>query len=162
MPKERVKNIFRKESTNKSRVDKPYLNSITYLKPNFAHSTEYNLLINCLLILEITHLDSLIELGHSILVRLRQLVRNKALENLIAFETLPEQYQMSAVVLWDCLLALKIKPHKLDGRIYFTAGDLKRVEQFIKRIEISWDCPDILETCYPTAKISSSSLILWD
>ena len=85
---------------------------------------------------------------------------NKVLENLIPFESLPEQYQLSKAVLWDCLLALKCEPQKLDEQIYFTTSNLKRLEQFIKRIEISWDCPYILETCYQAAKKSSSSFIL--
>ncbi|MDJ0649541.1 MAG: hypothetical protein QNJ60_12625 [Xenococcaceae cyanobacterium MO_188.B19] len=111
-------------------------------------------------ILEITTLDPLIQSRHFISTLLRKLTKDKGLENLISFESLPEQYQMSAVVLWDCFLALKIEPHKLDGRIYFTAGNLKRLEQFIKRVEISWDCPYILETCYQAAKKSSSSFLL--
>lgn len=103
---------------------------------------------------EIAALEPLIQSRHFISTRLGKLTKDKALENLIAFESLPEQYQISAVVLWDCLLALKIESHELEGRIYFTAENLKRLEQFIKRIEISWDCPHILETCYRAAKNS--------
>ncbi len=109
---------------------------------------------------EIVYPDSLIQSRHFILARLRELAKDKTLENLIPFESLPERYHISAAVLWDCLLALKIEPQKLDGQLYFTTGNLKRLEQFIKRIEISWNCPHILETCYKTAKKSSSSFLL--
>ena len=103
---------------------------------------------------EIAALDPLIHSLSFVLARLGELARDKTLENLIPFDNLPERYQISAAVLWDCLLALKIEPQKLDGRIYFTAGDLRRLEQFIKRIEISWACPHILETCYQAARKS--------
>ena len=82
-----------------------------------------------------------------ILTLFRGLAPDKSLENLIPFESLPEQYQLSEAVVWDCLLALKCEPQKLDERVYFTTGNLKRLEQFIKRIEISWNCPHILGTC---------------
>ena len=109
-------------------------------------------------ILKIATLEPLIQSRYFISTRLSKLTKDKALEKLIPFESLPEQYQISAVVLWDCLLALKIESHELEGRIYFAADNLKRLEQFIKRIEISWDCPRILETCYQAAKNSPSSL----
>ena len=101
---------------------------------------------------EIAALEPLIQSRHFISTRLGKLTKDKALEDLIPFDSLSEQYQISEVVLWDCLLALRIESHQLDGRIYFTADNLKRLEQFIKRIEISWDCPHILETCYQAAK----------
>ncbi|MGB5633616.1 MAG: hypothetical protein WBM44_11315 [Waterburya sp.] len=96
---------------------------------------------------EIAYPDSPTQSRHFILALLRELTKDKTLENLIPFESLPEQYQISPTVLWDCLLALKIQPQQLDEQIYFTAGNLKRLEQFIKRIEISWACPHILGTC---------------
>lgn len=96
---------------------------------------------------EIVYPNSSIQPRSSISARLRELARDKSLENLIPFESLQEQYQISTAVLWDCLLALKFEPQKLDGQIYFTASNLKRLEQFIKRIEIAWACPHILGTC---------------
>lgn len=99
-------------------------------------------------ILEIAYPDSPMQPRNSILTRLKELARDKTLENLIPFESLPKEYHLSATVLWDCLLALNFEPQKLDGQIYFTAGNLRRLEQFIKRIEISWACPHILGTCY--------------
>ncbi len=104
---------------------------------------------------EMVYPHSLFQPQHFILARLGELLsEEKTLENLILFESLPERYQISAVILWDCLLALKIEPQKLDGQMYFTTGNLKRLEQFIKRIEISWACSHILETCYQTARKS--------
>ena len=97
---------------------------------------------------------------HFTLTLLRELAKDKMLENLITFESLAEQYQISEAVLWDCLLALKFEPQKLDGRIYFTTSNLKRLEQFIKRIEISWNCSHILENCYQAARKSRSPLML--
>ncbi len=103
---------------------------------------------------EIVYPDSPTQSRYFILTLLRELAKDKTLENLIPFESLSEQYQISEAVLWDCLLALKFEPQKLDGRIYFTTSNLKRLEQFLKRIEISWDCPHILETCYRAARKS--------
>ncbi len=104
---------------------------------------------------EIVYPDFPIQSRHFILAGLRELLpRDRTLDSLIPFENLPERYQISAVILWDCLLALKIKPEKLEGQIYLTNGNLKRLEQFIKRIEISWSCPHILETCGRAARKS--------
>jgi hypothetical protein len=85
-----------------------------------------------------------------ILTLLRELAKDKTLEKYVPFESLPERYQVSAAVLWDCLLALKIEPQKINGQIYFTAQNLKRLEQLIKRIEISWACHHVLGTCRET------------
>ncbi|MBE9045698.1 hypothetical protein IQ255_15000 [Pleurocapsales cyanobacterium LEGE 10410] len=102
---------------------------------------------------EIADLDAPIQSRHLILARLGKLLaKQEALENLIPFESFPEQCQISQSVLWDCLLALKIEPQKLDEQIYFTADNLKRLEQFIKRIEISWACPHVLATCREVAR----------
>ncbi len=97
-------------------------------------------------LLKIVYPDFPIQPRH-ILARLRELTRDDTLENLIPFDSLLDRYQISATVLWECSLALKIKPQKLNGQIYFTAQNLKRLEQFIKRIEISWACPNVLATC---------------
>ena len=105
-------------------------------------------------IAEIFELDFPIQSRHFIWAQLRELARDKTLENLIPFESLPAQYQISATLLWDCLLALQFEPQQLDEQIYFTAGNLKRLEQLIKRIEIAWACPHILETCYRAARKS--------
>ena len=97
---------------------------------------------------EIVYPHSLIQPQHLILARREELLaKEKTLDNLILFDSLPDRYQMSATVLWDCLLALKIEPQQLDGQIYFTTSNLKRLEQFIKRVEISWACSHILGTC---------------
>jgi hypothetical protein len=94
----------------------------------------------------------LVQSRHLIWTRFRRLRRDETLEYLILFETLPDQYQISRAVLWDCILTLKIEPQKLDGQIYLTAQNLKRLEQFIRRIEISWACPHILGTCGHAAR----------
>ena len=101
-------------------------------------------------ILKRVYVDFPIQLRYFISARVRELIRNKRLEKLVLFESISEQYHLSATVLWDCLLALNFKPQKLNGRIYFTAGNLKRLEQFIKRMEIAWACPNILGTCWRT------------
>ena len=107
-------------------------------------------------ILKRAYVDFPIQLRYFISARIRELIRNKRLEKLVLFESLPEQYHLSATVLWDCLLALNFEPQKLNGQIYFTAGNLKRLEQFIKRMEIAWACPHILGTCWRTSSKSFS------
>ena len=98
----------------------------------------------------ITHLP---ELNSIISTYFRETSPDNLTQNLIPWETISSRYQISAKVLWDCLAALKIKPQKLNAQFYLTPQDLKRLEQFIKRIEISWACPNILETCYQEKKI---------
>ena len=87
------------------------------------------------------------ELNILISTKFRDLAKDKAPENLIPFASLSDRYQISAPVLWECSLALQIKPQQLNGQIYFTAQNLKQLEQFIKRIEISWACPNVLANC---------------
>ena len=98
----------------------------------------------------ITHLS---ELNSIISIYFRETSPDNLTQNLIPWETISSRYQISAKVLWQCSAALKIEPQKLDEQIYFTPENLKRLEQFIKRIEISWACPNILETCYREKKI---------
>ncbi|MEO1396139.1 MAG: hypothetical protein AAFV90_24845 [Cyanobacteria bacterium J06634_5] len=69
-------------------------------------------------------------------------------EALIAFETLSERYPIPSKVLWDCLFALKLEPQIINGKPYFTASHLKRLEQFIGRIELVWHCPHVLAIRY--------------
>ena len=79
--------------------------------------------------------------------RLRELANDETLERLVSLESLSERSQISTTVLWECSLALKIEPQQLNGQIYLTAQNSQELEQFIKRIEISWACPNILATC---------------
>ncbi len=79
--------------------------------------------------------------------RLREFANDETLESLVSLESLSARYQISTTVLWECSLALKIEPRQINGQIYLTAQNLKQLEQFIKRIEISWACPNILATC---------------
>ena len=92
------------------------------------------------------------ELNIFVSTRFRDLAKDKIPEPLIPLENLSDRYQISATILWECSLALKIKPQKLDGKIYLTARASKQLEQFIKRIEISWACPNILATCQRSPK----------
>lgn len=92
-------------------------------------------------------ITQLAELNILKLTQFRDFTKNKTLETFIPLEELSEKYQISETILWQCLLALKVKPQKLEEKIYLTAQDLKQLEQFIKRIEISWACPNILATC---------------
>ena len=87
------------------------------------------------------------ELNIFVSTRFKDLAKDKIPETLIPLDNLSDRYQISATILWECSLALKIKTQKLDGKIYLTAQELKQLEQFIKRIEISWACPNILATC---------------
>ena len=87
------------------------------------------------------------ELNIFISTQLRELVKDKTSENLISCESLLDRFRIPKNVLWECLLTLKIEPQQRNEQAYFTTQDLKRLEQFIKRIEISWACPHILETC---------------
>lgn len=66
----------------------------------------------------------------------------------IAFEGLLDQYKISETVLWDCLSALKVEPLMLNGKAHLTASNLKRLEQFLGRIELVWHCPQILSIRY--------------
>ncbi len=109
--------------------------------------------------------DFLIQSGDFAAWRFKQPTKDAVAEELIAFEHILDRYQISTVVLWDWLLALKFEPQTHNGTVYFTADNLERLERFIKRIEISWGCPHILEACCRSstpASIeakSSSSLI---
>ena len=79
--------------------------------------------------------------------RLRELDNDKTLESIVLLDSLSERYQISATVLWEYSLALKIESQQLNGQIYFTAQNSQELEQFIKPIEISWAGPNILATC---------------
>ena len=97
-------------------------------------------------------ITQLSELNIFVSTRFKDLAKDKTLETLIPLASLSERYQISATILWECSLALKIEPQKRDGQIYLTAQDSKQLEQFIKRIEISWACPNILATCCRSPK----------
>ena len=84
--------------------------------------------------------------------RFRDFTEDNTLATLIPLENLSERYQIAVTILWECSLALKIEPQKLEEKIYLTAQDSKQLEQFIKRIEISWACPNILATCRRSQK----------
>ena len=84
--------------------------------------------------------DSLLQFRRLIVPRFELLSRDRPSEQLIPFNSLSGQYQVSEAILWDCLLALQFIPQEINGQPHFTIKQIKRLEQFIKRIEIAWDC----------------------
>ncbi len=84
--------------------------------------------------------DSLVQFRRVILPGFGTVSRDKPPEQLISFENLAADYQIPEAVLWDCLLALRFDPQQLNGQPHFTVSQVKRLEQFIKRVEIAWDC----------------------
>jgi hypothetical protein len=81
---------------------------------------------------------------HIVLPQLREFADSQLTEPLMPVTSLAAQYQISTAILWDCALALNCQSHTLDGQIYFTTDTLKRLEQLIKRIEISWGYTNFL------------------
>ena len=96
------------------------------------------------------------ELNIFISNRFRDFTKDKTPETLISLANLSEKYKIPTAILWECSLALQIEPQKRDGKIYLTAQDSKQLEQFIKRIEISWACPNILATCRQSPKTGTT------
>ncbi len=82
----------------------------------------------------------LLQFRHLVLPGLGAVGQDRPSAQLIPFNSLPEQYQVSEAILWDCLLALRFVPQEVNGQPHFTVNQVKRLEQFIKRIEIAWDC----------------------
>ncbi len=98
-------------------------------------------------LLKMVYLDFPILPRNFISARLRKLDNDKTLESIVLLDNLSERYQIAANLLWECSLAIKIEPQQLNGHIYLTAQNYQELEQFIKRVEISWACPNILATC---------------
>ncbi len=90
--------------------------------------------------LQLIQPNSLLHFRRVIWPELVAVSQDRTLEALVPFDSLSGQYQVSDVILWDCLLALRFEPQDVNGQPYFTVGQVKRLEQFIKRIEITWAC----------------------
>lgn len=88
--------------------------------------------------------DSLVQFRRLILPSFTAISQDRPPEQLISFDSLSGQYQVSEAILWDCLLGLRFTPQEVDGHPHFTVGQVKRLEQFVKRIEIAWDCLKVL------------------